>query len=210
MMLLKSSADSSSRILPGGSDLCCALGSALSFISLRTASALMQLLKLRMKAEICAADGRKCILQILFFIQGDFCTSLYCTLRLVEVDNTSSVPLSLTFCVIFHPAVDLLGHGCRLAEVYSFHFSPEVLPHQLQELRVKGDALLQEEAVGESDDVVGVIVRQSRRQVLEQRELPAWRTEAHTHIFNSVDNVCTSPLLCNKPTLMLLTLCVCV
>lgn len=112
--------------------------------------------------------------------------------------------------MIFHPAVDLLGHGCRLAEVYSFHFSPEVLPHQLQELRVKGDALLQEEAVGESDDVVGVIVRQSRRQVLEQRELPAWRTEAHTHIFNSVDNVCTSPLLCNKLTLMLLTLCVCV
>ncbi len=52
----------------------------------------------------------------------------------------------------------------------------------MQELGVESDALLQEEAVGKSDHVVGVIVRQSGCQVLEQRELHAWRAEGDTRI----------------------------
>lgn len=84
--------------------------------------------------------------------------------------------------MILHPVVDLLGHGCRFAEVYRFHVSPEVLPHQVQELRVEGDTFLQEEAVGKSDHAVGVVVRHGRGQVLEQRELHTWRAEGGTVI----------------------------
>lgn len=79
----------------------------------------------------------------------------------------------------------------------------------MQELWVEGDALLQEEAIGKSDHVVGVIVRQSGCQVLQQRELHAWRAEGDTHIhtvdvyteYSAMENMCTSPLLCYKVVL---------
>lgn len=74
--------------------------------------------------------------------------------------------LSLTLCMILHPAVDVLSYSRGYTEVHSFHISPKVLLNQMHKLWVKGDAFLQEEAVGKSDHVVDIIIRQSSCQVL--------------------------------------------
>lgn len=47
----------------------------------------------------------------------------------------------------------------------------EVLFHQVQKLRVKGNTLLQEEAVGEVDHMVSFLIGQWCCEVLKQREL---------------------------------------
>lgn len=76
--------------------------------------------------------------------------------------------------MVLHPGVDALGNCCRFAEVYCLHLCSEVLLHQVQEVGVEADAFLQEETVGESNHVVGVVIGKSLGQVLEQGELHSW------------------------------------
>lgn len=81
--------------------------------------------------------------------------------------------------MVLHPGVDALGNCCRFAEVYRLHLGSEVLLHQVQEVWVEADAFLQEETVGESNHVVGVVIGKSLSQVLEQGELHSWRANRH-------------------------------
>lgn len=75
---------------------------------------------------------------------------------------------SLTLRVVLHPVVNLLSHRSRVAKIHFLHVSLEVFPHQVKELWVKRYTLLQEEAVGEADQVFGVILLEGRHQVVEQ------------------------------------------